>query len=147
VGHRGSGWSTEQGRASGAELCGAEARAVTVGKKVLTCGAAASARRRRGRGRRTSGAAGVRDRAVGEDALRELQLPAGPVRERGEGRPSGPTGKERERERVGRPTGLWAGFQVHYFSYFHSFFFSFSKPHNLFEFKFKFEFNPNTQPK
>jgi len=34
----------------------------------------------------------------GEDALRELQLPAGPVRERGEGRPSGPAGKERERE-------------------------------------------------
>ena len=33
-----------------------------------------------------------------EDALRELQLPAGPVREWGEGRPSGPAGKERERE-------------------------------------------------
>ena len=26
-------------------------------------------------------------------------------------------------------------------------FFFFFKPHNLFEFKFKFEFNPNTQPK
>ena len=33
-----------------------------------------------------------------EDALCELQLPAGPVREWGEGRPSGPAGKERERE-------------------------------------------------
>ena len=70
------------------------------------------------------------DRVVGEDALRESQLPcadmwgspvsgractwlkrealraglpAGPVRERGEGRPSGPAGKERERERG------WAG--------------------------------------
>ena len=29
----------------------------------------------------------------GEDALRELQLPAGPVRERGEGRPSGFLGR------------------------------------------------------
>ena len=39
----------------------------------------------------------------GEDALHELQLPAGPVREWGEGRPSGPVGKEREREREGGP--------------------------------------------
>ena len=46
-----------------------------------------------------------------EDALRELQLPAGPVRERGEGRPSGPAGKEKERE-GGPANGLWAGFQV-----------------------------------
>ena len=29
----------------------------------------------------------------GEDVLRELQLPAGPVRERGEGRPSGFLGR------------------------------------------------------
>ena len=58
----------------------------------------------------------------GEDALRELQLPAGPVRERGEGRPSGPAGKEKGRE-GGPANGLWAGFQFHCFSYFHSFFF------------------------
>ena len=45
-----------------------------------------------------------------EDTLCELQLPAGPVREWGEGRPSGPTGKEKERERVGRPTGFGLGF-------------------------------------
>ena len=62
----------------------------------------------------------MRDRAAGEDALRELQLPAGPVRERGEGRPSGPAGKEKERE-GGSANGLWAGFQFHYFSYFHFF--------------------------
>ena len=43
--------------------------------KALTCGSAASARGERGRGRRMSGAAVVRDRAVGEDALHERQLP------------------------------------------------------------------------
>ena len=48
---------------------------VKVRMKALTCGSAASARGERGRGRRMSGAAVVRDRAVGEDALRELQLP------------------------------------------------------------------------
>ena len=45
---------------------------------------------------------------------------AGPVRERGEGRPSGPAGKEKERE-GGTANGLWAGFQFHCFSYFHFF--------------------------
>ena len=88
----------------------------------MTGGLALSAGRGRacGRGRWRAGPS-----RQGEDALRELQLPDGPVREQGEGRPSGPAGKEteRERERVGRPTGLWAGFQVHCFSYFHSFFF------------------------
>ena len=64
----------------------------------MTGGPALSAGRGRacGRGRWRVGPGRQR-----EDTLRELQLPAGPVRERGEGRPSGPAGKERERGWVG----------------------------------------------
>ena len=83
----------------------------------MTGGPALSAGRERacGRGRWRAGPG-----RQGEDALRELQLPAGPVRERGEGRPSGPAGKEKERE-GGSANGLWARFQFHCFSYFHFF--------------------------
>ena len=117
---------------------------VTARKKALTCGSAASARGERGRGRRTSGAAVVRDRAIGEDALRLLGCLLGRygsgVRENQEGRQG-----RKKRERVGRPTGFGLGFRFG----FPLFYFLFQTPLKLkpFEFKFKFEFNPSTQTK
>ena len=96
----------------------------------MTGGPALSAGRERacGRGRWRAGPG-----RQGEDALRELQLPAGPVRERGEGRPSGPAGKEKERE-GGPANGLGFSFTAFPISYFFPLFY-FKHHSNLFEFK------------
>ena len=90
---------------------------VTARKKALTCGSAASARGERGRGRRTSGAAVVRDRAIGEDALRLLGCLLGRygsgVRENQEGRQGR---KKRERGWAGQRALGWVSGLVFLFS-------------------------------
>ena len=96
----------------------------------MTGGLALSAGRGRacGRGRWCAGPG-----RQGEDALRELQLPAGPVRERGEGRPSGPAGKEKERE--GGPANGALGWVSGSLFFLFPFLFLFQTPSNLIEFK------------